>query len=113
MSYLFLIVILRMVYIFMYPLRLGFGMSFQRFKKEEVAVFNWPVCGNVAKSRFEISKSVECQVIMKTYIRFLMKSEHARLEDVTFGLVSVERHRISKLDRKEMISADRPSFLFK
>ena len=73
---------------------LGFAMSLQRFKKEEVAVFNWPVCGNVAKSLFEIWKSVECQVTMKTYIRFLMKSEHARLEDVTFCLVSFERHRI-------------------
>ena len=79
---------------------LGFGMSLQRFKKEEVAVLNWQVCGNVAKSLFEILKSVECQVTMKTYIRFLMKSKHVRLEDVTCGLVSVERHRILKLDRK-------------
>ena len=75
-------------------------MSFQRFKKEEVAVFNWLVCGDVAKSLFEIWKSGECEVTMKTYIRFLVKSKHVRLEDVTCGLVSVERHRILKLDRK-------------
>ena len=79
---------------------LGFCMPFKRLKKEEVAVLNWPVCGNVANSFFEMLKSVECQVTMITYFRFLMKSEHARLEDVTFCLVSVERHRIFKMDRK-------------
>ena len=86
-------------------------MSFHRFKKEEVVVFNWPVCGNVAKTLFEIWKSVECP--MKTYIRFLMKSKHVRLEGVTCGVVSVERHRMLNLDRKYMISADRPGFFFK